>query len=81
MAEKRKRKNATVNICTYNVRTLGEEDNLERLVEETDGIVWDIIGLCETPRKGEGITIIKDGHLLYDAGKTEDQPHARGMPS
>ena len=22
---------------------------------------------------------IKDGHLLYDAGKTEDHPHARGV--
>ena len=79
LTEKRKRKNATVNICTYNVRTLGEEDNLDRLVEEADRIDWDIIGLCETHRKGEGITIIKDGHLLYDAGKTEDQPHARGV--
>ena len=43
LAEKRKRKNATVNICTYNVRTLGKEDNLDRLVDEADRIDWGII--------------------------------------
>ena len=56
----------------YNVRTLGEEDNLDRLVEEADRIDWDILGLIETHRKGEGTTLIKDGHLLYDAGNTQD---------
>ena len=51
LTEKRKRKNATVNICTYNVRTLVEEDNLDRLVEEADRIDWDIIGLAKHTEK------------------------------
>ena len=46
---------ATLNVCPYNVRTLRTEDNLDRLTDEFEQIKWDIIGLCETCRKGEGL--------------------------
>ena len=45
----------SLNVCTYNARTLRTEDNLDRLIDEVEQIRWDIIGLCETHRKGEGL--------------------------
>ena len=44
-----------LNVCTYNARTLRTEDNLDRLIIEVEQIRWDITGLCETYRKGEGL--------------------------
>ena len=43
------------NVCTYIVRTLRIEDDPCRLIDEVDQIRWDVIGLCETCRKGEGL--------------------------
>ena len=46
---------AILNVCTYNVRTLRTEDDPDRLIGEVEQIKWDIIGLCKTYRKGEGL--------------------------
>ena len=46
---------AILNVCTYNVRTLRTEDDLDRLIDEADQIYLDIIGLYETYRNGEGL--------------------------
>ena len=44
-----------MNVCTYNVRTLQTEDDLDSLIDEVHQIKLDIIGLYEkTYRKGEG---------------------------
>ena len=45
---------AILNVCTYSVRTLRAENDLDRLIDEVEQIKWDIIGLCETYRKGGG---------------------------
>ena len=37
---------AILNVCTYNVRTLRTEDDLDRLIDEVEQIKWDVIGLC-----------------------------------
>ena len=80
MADKGKRKNATtINICSYNVRSIADEDDLQRLVEQTENIKWDIVGLCETYRKGEGSVVVKNGHMLFEAGKTEERPKTKGL--
>ena len=52
---------------------------MARLLEEVGKIEWDIIGLCETHRKGEGLSTVEGGHVLYDAGKSEEHPKARGL--
>ena len=66
-------------MCTYNVRTLRTEDDLDRLIDEAEQIKWDIIGLCETYRKGEGLLEIRSGYWMYEIGKTEDNPSAKGL--
>ena len=66
-------------VCTYNVRTLRTEDDLDRLIDEVEQIKWDIIGFCETYRKGEGLLEIGAGYWMYEIGKTEDNPDAKGF--
>ena len=44
------RRGSTTNlyVCTYNIRTLRTEDNLDRLIDEVEQIKRDITGLCKT---------------------------------
>ena len=78
MVERRREKYAThVDIFSYNVRTLSSDEKLDHLLEEIKKIEWDIIGLCETYRKGEGLSTIEKGHYVYEIGKTEDYPNAK----
>ena len=63
----------------YNTRTLRTEESLESLLDEVKEIKWDIIGLWETKREGEGITELKGGTWLYNYGKTEDNTSAKGI--
>ena len=53
---------AILKVCTHNGGTLRTEDNLARLIDEVDQIKLDVIGLCETYRKGEGSSEIKGGY-------------------
>ena len=69
---------AILNVCTYNVRTLRTEDDLHRLIDEVEQIKRDIIGLCETCRKREGLSEIRGGYWVYEIGKTEDNLSAKG---
>ena len=64
---------------TYNVRTPRTEDCLDRLTDEADQIKWDVTGMCEIDRKGEGLSKIKGGCWVYEIGKTEDNPDAKGL--
>lgn len=64
---------------SYNTRTLRTEDDLEHLLDEINQIKWNIIGLCETKRKGEGLTELPGGTWLFECNKTEERPNAKGM--
>ena len=70
---------AILNVCTYNVRILRTEDDLDTLIDEAEQIKWDIIGLCETYRKGERLLEIRAGYWMHEIGKTEDNPDAKGL--
>ena len=59
----------------YTVITLRTEDDLDRLIDE----VGYVTGLCEICRKGDGLSEMKGEYLLYEAGKTEDNPNAKGL--
>lgn len=43
-------------IGTVNVQTLLKDGDLYQLEEELEKIRWDIIGLCETRRRGENVS-------------------------
>ncbi|GFR72991.1 endonuclease-reverse transcriptase [Elysia marginata] len=64
-----------LSICTYNTRSLSHEDDLERLQEQLINFKWDIVGLSETKRKGEGLLELRNGRWIYEAGKTENAPN------
>ena len=70
---------AILNVCTYNVRTLRTEDDLDRLINEVEQIKWIIIGLCETYIKEEGLLEIIARYCTYEIGKTEDNPDAKEL--
>ena len=70
---------ATLNVCTYNLRILRTEDGLDRLIDEIEQIRKDILGLCETYRKGEGLSEIRAVYRMYEIGKTEDNPDEIGL--
>ncbi|GFR82169.1 endonuclease-reverse transcriptase [Elysia marginata] len=78
-ADKRKESTATLHIATYNTRTLALQEDLEQLQDQLKNFNWDIIGLCETKRKGEGLVELKDGSWLNEAGKTEESPETKGL--
>ncbi|XP_072041805.1 craniofacial development protein 2-like [Amphiura filiformis] len=59
--------------------TLRTEESLESLLDELKDFKWDIIGLCETKREGEGIEELKGGAWLYNQGKTEANKNAKGI--
>ena len=77
--EKSHKTGQTLNICTYNVRTLRTEESLESLMENLNGFKWDVIGLAETKREGEGVIELKRGDWLYNRGKTETDKQAKGI--
>ena len=69
----RQKKFRSLNVCTYNVRTLNDE-HLHNLEEELErGFKRDIIGLSETKLKGTFKEKLKygHGHLLYSSGVPE----------
>lgn len=54
-------------LCTYNVRTLGSPKKLLELKYCLRNIQYDIIGLSEIRRQGNGI--LEDGEQMYYATK------------
>ena len=71
--------NAKILVCTYNIRKLRTDDDTSRLVEELGKIKWHVVGLCETKRKGEGLRELSGESWMYEAGKTEENPNAKGL--
>ncbi|KAL3287171.1 hypothetical protein HHI36_001650 [Cryptolaemus montrouzieri] len=68
----------SLNVSTFNIRTLKSEDRLVELEEELQHIKWDILGLCETRLPGEKCTTLKSGHLMYQRN-TENNAHVGGV--
>ena len=60
-----------LHVCTYNVRTLKDQEREEELEHELElaKFKWEIIGLAETRRKGEQLKQLKSGHVLYTKGE------------
>ena len=71
--------NAKMHVCTYNTRTLRTDDDTSRLVEELGNIKWHVVGFCATKRRGEGFRELSGGTWMYEAGKTEENPNAKGL--
>ena len=56
-------------ICTYNARSLSSDDRVTEFEDEIARIKFDIIGISETRRKGEGcLTLNTSGHTFYYNG-------------
>lgn len=61
-----------LDICTYNVLTLMDDERITELEEELSNIKWDVVGICETRRKGaEKMRLIDSGNVLFCQGHTD----------
>ena len=58
----------TLQIITYNFRTLSTSHKIQELEEELKFLKWDILGFSEHKRKEEKELILQSGHLLYYVG-------------
>lgn len=58
----------TLQIKTYNVRTLSTTYKLQELNKELKFLRWDILGISEHKRKEEKELILQSGHLPYYVG-------------
>ena len=58
---------------------MSHQDDLDRLLDQLNNIDWNVVGLCETTKRGEGLTELPCGSWMFDVGKTEDRPHAKGL--
>ena len=56
-----------LDFCTYNVRTLLDDDKITELEHEIQNLKWDIIGLSEI-RRGEEKIQLNSGHILFWKG-------------
>ncbi|XP_030745253.1 uncharacterized protein LOC115874286 [Sitophilus oryzae] len=56
-------------IATHNARTLLSDEKLLELEEELKNLKWDILGIREARRIGEGQVILKSGNTLCYSGE------------
>lgn len=66
-------------ICTINARTLRTDEKLLELEHELQDINWDIVGICETKRKGENLVKLESGNTFYCRGMDNASKHGVGF--
>ena len=68
---KRPRDNEELEILFYNCRGLANEERLCEMENAIEKVRWDIIGLSEVRRKGEGLIKRRNGNYFYYFGETK----------
>ena len=58
---------------------MSHQDDIDRLLDQLNDTDWNVVGLCETKKRGEGLTELPSGSWMFDVGKTEDRPDAKGL--
>ncbi|KAJ8709252.1 hypothetical protein PYW07_009078 [Mythimna separata] len=67
--QKDKQKRSSLYICTLNTRTLRTEESLHELELAIENLKWDILGISEMRRIGEGIEE-RNSYIMYFKGET-----------
>lgn len=67
-----KRINDHIHVCTLNTRTLRTEESLKELETAISNIKWDIMGISEMRRPGEGIEERTD-YIMFHKGEDSGQ--------
>ena len=66
---KKKKRKGTINIGTWNVKTLKEQGKFTLLLEELNGLNMNITGVCETRWDKEGLFRAEDHTIVYSGNK------------
>lgn len=64
-------------IGTWNIKSLTGKEH--ELIQEFEKEELDILGICETKKKGQGIQEMEGGHLLLYSGVTNEMRAKRGV--
>jgi len=64
-----KTRNESLNICTWNVRTLYQAGKLDNLIMEFNNLKLDILGVSETHWSGSGIIQRENHTIIYSGGE------------
>jgi exonuclease III len=64
-------KSDKLNIATFNVRTLMNNERITELEYATEEVKWDIIGISEIRREGEAIMEKSNNYIFYYSGKKQ----------
>lgn len=75
----RARSTKSLFLATYNIRTLTHDETVTKLLKQLMHINWQVIGLSEVRRTGEGREILSDGHVLYYKGHTRKKQGGVGF--
>ena len=68
-----------IDIYTYNVRTLHNNEHLDCFLNEVKDIKWNIIGLCETILSNVFVEAVKNNYNLYNSGVKENERDRNGV--
>ena len=67
-----KTRNESLNICTWNVRTLYQARKLDNLIMKFNSLKLDILGVSKTHWSGSGI-IQRENHTIIYSGEEENR--------
>ena len=68
-----------IDIYTYNVRTLHNNEYLYCFLNGVKDIKWNIISLCETKLSNVFVEAVKNNRYLYNSGVKENERHRNGV--
>ena len=63
----------TLQVATYNVRTLSDNNQLNNLEEELKKVNWKVIGFSEMRCPGEAVVELPNNNGLYNGGNSKNQ--------
>ena len=68
-----------IDIFTYNVRTIHNNEHPDCFLNKVKDIKWNIIGLCEMKLSNVFVEAVKNSHYLYDSGAKENERCRNGV--
>ena len=77
-----KRTNKTINVCTYNPRTINDlnTEAFDIMLRELENVNWDVIGFSETKEKECKIEVLEDlNHKLFLSGNSTTRSNGVGF--
>ena len=63
----------TLQVATYNVRTLSDNNQLNNLEEELKNVNWEVIGFSKMRHPSEAMVELPNNNIFYNSGNSKKQ--------